>query len=138
MAEDLSITAREYESGLLENVKHVAEDGSYWERDGVSVTDVRLEGAYPATELVRVFRLLPRSGRSMLAECRFGFRERIWPAIERDPDVAASRHSDTDFMEYLGSNSFWDVARSAAPCDPDAIVWLNQRPEVASRPERPS
>ena len=101
----------------------------YWQVDGIRIEDVSLEGAYPDTKLVRIFRttrsaMTARGQR--IEDCRFGVRSRIWPAVYVDPEEDPF-FQDVYFMEFIGTDpKAYRRLRGAEPCDPGRINWLGE------------
>ena len=128
MAEDLDVAPQVYDERFRDAVRRSAEHHDVWrDGDGIEFDDVSLDGSYPDTRLVLVFRAVEsrkiRFGRPT-ADCRFGTRTRIWPAEYTDPGQEAYFH-DIYFMEFLGTNPRAYIVRGARPCDPSTINWLD-------------
>jgi hypothetical protein len=127
-AEDLDCAPRVYEERLRDAVRRSAERRDTWrDGDGIEFEEVSLDGSYPDTRLVRVFRAVESRKFGFgkpTADCRFGARVRIWPAEYADPDQEAFFH-DIYFMEFLGKNARAHMVRGTHPCDPATINWLD-------------
>ena len=127
IAEDLEVEAHVYERALCELVRRSSHNREPWrDGEGIRIEEVRLEGTYPDTQLVLLFRAEASTKihfGTPTADCMFGYRSRIWPAEYTDPEEEAY-FFDVYFMEFLGTNSRAFVVRGARPCDPNAINWL--------------
>ena len=124
VAEDLAVSAREYEVQYRVAVEKSASDRDRWRQlDGIEIESVTLEHKYPDTELAVVFRPVPaeRFGERHY-DCRFGYRVPVWPAEYPDTEEEAYFWR-IYFGEFLGTSGkaspIWD-----GPCDPDRINWL--------------
>lgn len=128
-AADLDQDPASYEEAFRAAVHRSAMHHDYWqESEGIRVEAVSLEGAYPDTKLVKVFRTAPSSKIRFgqpTADCRFGIRWPIWPAEDTDPEQEASSH-DIYFMEALGTEpTVYRRLRGIDPCDPARTNWLD-------------
>ncbi len=102
-------------------------DLTRWRHDGIVFEKVRLEGSYPNTELVMIFRAAESEttpyGKPS-ADCRFGARRPVWPAEYADPNEEAF-FNDVYFMEFIGTDpGAYLKVRGSRPCDPTHINWL--------------
>jgi hypothetical protein len=127
IAEDLEVEAHAYEQTFCALVRRSAGNRDFWrDAEGIRIEDVRLDGAYPETQIVLLFRAeestKTRFGKPT-ADCLFGYRCGIWPAEYVNPEEEAY-FFDIYLMEFLGTDSRAFVVRGARPCDPDAINWL--------------
>lgn len=117
-AEDLDIEATVYEASILRGVQDATSDDDYWrEVDGVSFDFVELERSYPDTQLLVVFRTTSRP------DCRFGYRQSLWPTPHRTPGQFLHYWS-VEFVEFLGTDRRARHVRSG-PCAKGKINWLN-------------
>jgi hypothetical protein len=128
MAEDLDQDVRSYEEALRAAVERSASNHDHWrDSEGIRIERVSLDGAYPDSNLVVLFRAvrsLTTSYGQPQGDCLFGIRWPIWPAEYDDPEAAARAH-DVYFGEHLGTEPAADLRlRGAKPCDPDQVNWL--------------
>jgi hypothetical protein len=129
MAEDLDHHASVYEEALRAAVERRAADSSEVWRDleGIRIERVSLDGDYPDSRLVVLFRAVASESapiEAAKANCRFGIRWPIWPAEYDDPETEASFH-EIYFKEFLGTEpKAYLKLRGPRACDPDAINWL--------------
>jgi hypothetical protein len=128
MADDLEVPPWLYEERLRDAIRHSADDREYWrDTNGIEFQEVALDGSYPETRLVVVFRAVASSNigfRLPAADCRFGRRTRIWPAEYASPDSEAGFYG-VYLAEFLGTDPRAHVVRGARPCDPGTINWLS-------------
>lgn len=117
-----------YERALRAALERSAGNHDFWrDAEGIRIEAVSLEGTYPATQLVWLFRAVPSPRTSFgrpKADCLFGIRWPIWPTEEPNPEQQALAQ-DMYFMEALGTDPrVYNVLRGGAPCDPDTVNWL--------------
>jgi hypothetical protein len=106
-----------YESALRDGVETITADRDYWEKlEGIAFETVALEGCYPDTELVLLFR---RRGRE---ECLFGVRRQLWPAPYRTVDEALGLWA-VEFLEFLGTSPRARLV-ATGPCVAGRVNWL--------------
>jgi hypothetical protein len=124
MAEDVG-DANAYEESQRAAFEHVARDHDFWrDTNGIRFEAVLLEGEFPDTRLVLLFRSVP-AGLFGVAnpDCVFGSRWPVWPAFDADPGEEASQLS-VMFMEFLGTDARAYRVRGGE-CDPTRTNWLN-------------
>jgi hypothetical protein len=127
IADDLASEASDYERTFCEIIRRSSHNRDFWrDAEGIQIEDVHLEGGYPDTRLVMLFRAAEsrkvRFGKPT-ADCLFGVRTRIWPAEYANPEAEAGFFA-VYLAEFLGTNARAFVLRGARPCDPNAINWL--------------
>ncbi len=115
IAEDLTISAQEYEARLLARV--AKKPRRFRSANRVHVVDARLEGGYPETKLVVIFHSLAEPERLL------GISERIWPVGCERPETEAAAW-DEALMEVLGSRE--SVDRLTAGKGPDEVTWIDR------------
>jgi hypothetical protein len=127
-ADDLDQDVRSYEEAFRTAVERSAARHDFWrDIEGIRIDSVSLDGAYPDTNLVVVFRSVTSPTQPFgeaRPDCRFGIRWPIWPAESDDPELEAREH-DIYFMEHLGTEpSAYLKLRGTHPCEPDSVNWL--------------
>lgn len=90
---------------------------SEWRIPGVSLESISLEGAFPATQLVIIFRHRSRPA------CRFGMKFELWEGISPDSEV------DPDIIvtpAIAGVQEEIEAADLGLPedCSPATVTWL--------------
>jgi hypothetical protein len=119
----------EYERELLDAMRaYLAPDRALPDRrtsGAVTTDEVRLDGSYPATELVVVLRDSARP------DCRFGLRARIWTDDGRPRGELHQFASPAEFAMILNTHLEEEVmAYPGLPdeCEPGAVTWIGIDP----------
>jgi hypothetical protein len=114
-----------YEEDHRQAFERIAMAHDFWrDVEGIRFDAVQLDGEFPDTKLVLLFRSVPKEPFGVAdVNCVFGVRWPIWPASDQDPAEEASE-LEPSFMEFLGTDPrAYRVRRG--PCDPGEINWLD-------------
>jgi hypothetical protein len=134
IAEDLEregqLTVAEFEEGFREAVAgEIPDDGYPPNYEGIRIEEVRLEGQYPNTEVVRIFRRFstkPRAPNPGDPDCYFAYGHKIWPA--EDTHLGEATRLLSMYFDEAENEFFDRVYRRKTPCERGELIWLTEPP----------